>query len=266
MISKFLWQTILEEGERLGIPETKKRVLIREYLQSKLIFSLYSQSRSKELSWIGGTSLRILRDLDRFSEDLDFDNLGLSFKAIKKLFKNVFLEFEKEEFGVEFNLKKTDDSGIGSFKFKRLLFELEISADKNEKLNIKINYTTPKIKPATEVLILRRFGFLQPVVTNTREYLLSQKIRAAITRRDPQPRDFYDIVWFLSHRVKPGPGLFPEIKVETERELFLKLKEVFEKKIEPNLENFKKRLKPFLLNEKNIYFLDIFKKIIEEQV
>lgn len=266
MVNKFLWQTILEEGERLGIPKTKKRALIREYLQSKIIFFLYSQTNSEKLSFIGGTSLRILRDLDRFSEDLDFDNLGLTFKKIEKLFKNIFLKFEKEKFRIDFNLKKTDNSGIGGFKFKDLLFELGTSTDEKEKLNIKINYTTPKIKPETEVSILRRFGFLQPVITNKEDYILSQKIRAALTRKDPQPRDFYDIVWFLSHRVKPTPKLFPEVGVKTEKELFLTLSKIYERKIEPGLKNFKKRLKPFLLNEANIYYLDIFKKTIEEQI
>ena len=266
MINKFLWQTILEEGKRLGIPKTKKRALIREYLQSKILFSLYSQSNSKELSFIGGTSLRILRDLNRFSEDLDFDNLGLAFGEIEKLFKNIFLEFKKEKLKLDFNLKKTNNSGSGDFRFKDLLFELGITTDKKEKLKIKINYTIPKIKPETEVSILRRFGFLQPVITNKEDYILSQKIRAALTRKDPQPRDFYDIVWFLSHRIKPNPKLFPEMEVKTEKELFLKLKGIYEKNIEPELENFKKRLKPFLIDETNIYYLDIFKKTIEEQI
>ncbi len=266
MMNKFLLETILEEGERLGIPKTKKRALIREYFQSKLLFSLYSQPSSNKLSFIGGTSLRILRDLDRFSEDLDFDNLGLTFRELKKLFKNIFLEFKKEKFNIDFDFKKTDNSGIGGFKFKDLLFELGITADKKEKLNIKINYTTPKIKPETEVRILRRFGFLQPVITNRKDYILSQKIRAAITRREPQPRDFYDIVWILSHRIKPNPELFSEIGVKTEKELFLELKKIYEKKIQPKLEDFKRRLRPFLLNETNIYYLDIFKKIVEEQI
>jgi len=265
MIDKFLWQTILEEGKRIGISETKGRALIREYLQCKIISYLYSNPKSKDLSFIGGTSLRILRDLDRFSEDLDFDNLKLSFRELEELFENVSLRFKKEKFKIDFNLKKTDDSGIGSFKFKKLLSELGITADKNEKLNIKVNYTTPKIKPETEVSILKRFGFLQPVITNTENYLLSQKIRAAIIRKDPQPRDFYDIVWFLSHRVKPSPKLFSDLEVETEKELFLKLKGVYKKKIKPNIKNFKKRLRPFLLKEENIYYLDIFEKVIAEQ-
>ena len=35
--------------------------------------------------FVGGTSLRLLRNLNRFSEDLDFDNWGLSNKQITDL-------------------------------------------------------------------------------------------------------------------------------------------------------------------------------------
>jgi len=64
---------------------------------------------SKLLSFIGGTSLRLLRDLDRFSEDLA----------------------------------------------------------------IKTDYTSPKIKPETEIVVLSRFGIVQSGVANTLEFLFS---------------------------------------------------------------------------------------------
>jgi len=263
MINKFLWQTILGEAKGLKIPETKKRALIREYLQCKTISYLYNQPKSEKLSFIGGTSLRILRNIDRFSEDLDFDNLGLSYEEIKLLFEKVFSDFRKENFEIEFSFKKTNNSGIGSLKFPKLLFDLDITNNKNEKLNVKINYTTPKVEPETEVVILKRFGFLQPIVTNTKSYLLSQKIRAALTRKDPQPRDFYDIIWLLSYRISPHPKLFPEMKVKTEKELFEKLNNVYANKIKPNVKNFKEKLRPFLLDEKKTNYLDIFGQTIK---
>ncbi|MBU4022894.1 nucleotidyl transferase AbiEii/AbiGii toxin family protein [Patescibacteria group bacterium] len=264
MIDKFLWQTILAEGKRLEVPEIKKRALIREYLQCKIISYLYEQSTTEKLSFIGGTSLRILRNIDRFSEDLDFDNLGLSYKEIKGLFRNIFVDFQKEDFKIEFTFKRTNSSGIGGFKFPELLFSLGISTDKNEKLNIKINYTTPKISPETEVVVLRRFGFLQPVITNTKGYLLSQKIRAALSRKDPQARDFYDIAWLLSYRINPDPKIFPEMKIETEKELFEKLNLAYKRKIKPNIRDFKQKLRPFLLDEKKVDYLDILGEIIQK--
>lgn len=216
MISPYLFENLKEEGKRLGIPPNKKRALIREYLQTKIIYYLYEEKAAKDLSFIGGTSLRLLRDLDRFSEDLDFDNLGLRFLEIKDLFLKVRNKLEKEGFEADYKMKKTDDSGIGEMKFKNLLFELKITVHKKENLVIGINYTTPKAKPVTENLILNRFGIVQNVVTNTAEYLFSQKIRAILTRKEPQPRDFYDLIWFLSHRIKSDKTLFSEMKIKNE--------------------------------------------------
>jgi predicted nucleotidyltransferase component of viral defense system len=265
-VNEFLLETLKEEGKRLKIPENKPRALIREYLQTKIIYYLYQQKESKKLSFIGGTSLRLLRDLDRFSEDLDFDNLGLKFQTMKKLFSIVVEKMKKEGFEIEYKMKKTNDSGIGEMRFKNLLFQLKISSHKEEKLIIRINYTTPKIKPETEVGVLSRFGMVQLVITNTLEFLFSQKIRAMLTRKDFQPRDLYDIVWFLSHKIKPSPLLFPELKVKNEKELFIKLKNFYSKKVKPNLKNFKKKLAPFLIDEKKVYYLEIFESLISKEI
>lgn len=266
MVNKFLLDSLREESKRLKIPEKKPRALIREYLQTKIIYYLYQEKLSNYLSFIGGTSLRLLRDLDRFSEDLDFDNLGLDYALIKNLFFKVKKNLEKEGFVIEYKMKKTNESGIGELKFKNLLFQLGVSSHKEENLIIKINYTTPKIKPETETVILNRFGIIQMVVTNTLSFLFSQKIRAMLKRKDFQPRDLYDIVWFLSHRIKPSPILFPELKVKNEKELFLKLKNFYFKKVKPNLKNFKNKLAPFLINETKINYLDIFPHLIKKEI
>ena len=264
MLDKTSWQTILQEGKRLGIPENRERALIREYLQSEIIAYLYEQKKAENLSFIGGTSLRILRGLDRFSEDLDFDNLGLSFDEIKALFSFIFKKLEKQGWEIEFELKKTNGSAIGSFKFLKILFALGITKDKNEKMNIKINYTTPKRKPKTQVIILKRFGFLQPVVTNTEEYLLYQKISAVFGRKDTQIRDFYDIAWFLVHNIKMDETLFfDDMEIKTKQELLDKLKHCFSDKIEPDIKEYQRKLLPFLINPENIKYARQFPEILE---
>jgi len=266
MVSEFLLETLKSEGKRLGIPPNKNRALIREYLQSKIIYYLYEEKPAKNLSFIGGTSLRLLRDLDRFSEDLDFDNLGLNFSTIEKLFLKIKNKLKKEGLEIDYKMRKTDNSGIGEMKFRNLLYQLKISNDPKENLVIKINYTTPKHKLNTEASILNRFGLVQSVITNTPEFLLSQKMRAILSRKDLQPRDFYDVVWFLSHRVKPDKKLFSEMNVKNEKELSLKLERIYSEKVKPNIKYFKKRLAPFLVNERNVYYLDIFEKLIKKSV
>lgn len=262
MLNQYFWQTIQQEGERLGISLDKKRALIREYLQSKIIYYLYQKKDSHRLSFIGGTSLRMLRNLDRFSEDLDFDNLGLRFDEIKRMFEKVSADFKKEDIKTEFGLKKTNDSGIGAFKFPLLLFELGISSHRDEKLNIRINYTSPKTKPSVETLPLSRFGLVQAVVTNTPEVLLSQKLKAIIGRKDLQPRDFYDVVWFLSQNIEPDFIILKEVNIGQKEELAEKMIKVYQKNVVPRMKSFKARLRPFLIDEKRISYLDMFGKVV----
>lgn len=258
MPNEFFLQTLQEEGKRLGIPPNKNRALIREYLQTKIIALLYDAKESKQISFIGGTSLRLLRGLDRFSEDLNFDNLGASFPRIKALFARIAAQLDKEGFAAEYGMKQTNGSAIGDLKFTDLLFQLQISSHRDEKLSVKINYTTPRTKPDTELIVFTRFGFVQNVLTNTKEVLLAQKIRAIMQRKDPQPRDFYDVIWFLSRNVHPDMKILRLLGIQTETAAFAQLKKMFEQKIKPQLPQFKKRLQPFLINESRVSYLDVF--------
>lgn len=258
-------ETLLKEGERLGIPKDKKRALVREYFQTKILYYLYSQKNASKLSLIGGSGLRLLRDLDRFSEDLDFDNLGLSFRQSKKLFEKCQKELIREGLKIEFKFKKTNNSGTGHLKFIELLYQLGVTSHRAEKLMIKLDYTVPKIKPVTEILILNRFGVVQSIITNSLEFILSQKIRAILSRKAFLPRDFYDLVWLISRGVKPHPKLFGEMKVKNQKELYLKVWQVFNKKIRPNLKSFKLKLAPFLMDSKKTYYLEIFGDLMKTE-
>lgn len=55
-----------------------------EYLQHELLDSIFKEKSSTSLSFISGTAMRILYQNPRFSEDLDFDNFGLSFSEQKE--------------------------------------------------------------------------------------------------------------------------------------------------------------------------------------
>ncbi len=48
------------------------RQLVREYLQARILQSLQRAGAMQTLAFHGGTALRFLYDIPRFSEDLDF--------------------------------------------------------------------------------------------------------------------------------------------------------------------------------------------------
>ncbi|MEW6066956.1 MAG: nucleotidyl transferase AbiEii/AbiGii toxin family protein [Nitrospirota bacterium] len=64
---------------------TFKRSLLQEYLQYKILETVFDSDYGKRLSFMGGTAVHIIHQNNRFSEDLDFDNLGLKENDFKQL-------------------------------------------------------------------------------------------------------------------------------------------------------------------------------------
>ena len=54
-----------------------RNFLLREYLQHKILNIVYNSESGRKMVFMGGTALRLTLNNQRFSEDLDFDNLGL---------------------------------------------------------------------------------------------------------------------------------------------------------------------------------------------
>ena len=54
------------------------RYMLKEYLQLLILDYLSTTSYIGKLSFIGGTNLRLIQGIDRFSEDIDFDCKDLS--------------------------------------------------------------------------------------------------------------------------------------------------------------------------------------------
>ena len=76
---------IIEFAKQYALPTSKKRAVVREYLQVKILDMIYQEKTSLHLHFVGGTSLRLLRGLDRFSEDLDFDVAEISPREVNNI-------------------------------------------------------------------------------------------------------------------------------------------------------------------------------------
>ena len=256
------YNQILDFAQKQGIPISKERGIIREYLQTKFLFHLYNQNSSNKLSFIGGTSLRLLRNLPRFSEDLDFDNLGLADSEIATLIRNVVAQFQKENIETELYINQGDKNNI-NVKFPNLLSDLKITTNPREKLMIKFDYTSLWKNQQTEVVLLNKFGFIERIVTNTLNIVFTQKLTAFANRKQTQPRDMFDVVWLFSQ----GAKLDKEFMRNNDLDKLVPnalYKFDQEKK---SLKAHETRLKPFLFNEdesKKITFLgDILNELQE---
>lgn len=261
----FQWENILEMAQREGIPMVKKRAIIREYLQVNFLKFLYSQKESKNLHFIGGTSLRILHNLDRFSENLDFDNKGLKKSDLVKLFKNSVEGLEKLGLDIDFRFKMMrKDRGRGDLRFgKGLLRDLGISPLAGEKLTIKLELTSPLWYIERDVVLMRKFGITEYIVTNTKETILAQKSLALLSRPSPRARDIYDIYWLLSQNILPDFKTLKYIGINNLDEYQEKILKRYQR-LKPEMKRLKNQLRPFLVEEQNLKYLDMFGDLIEK--
>lgn len=250
---------IIGQSKANGIPAEKMRGILREYLQIKFLTGLYSRPAAKKLSFIGGTSLRLLHGINRFSEDLDFDNLGLKRQELSGLITGVAQEFKRENIEVEVSAKLQEGITYHELRFPKLLFDLKISTNPREKLMIKIDYSSQWKGQKLETVLLSRYGFIEQITTNPLSQIMIQKLAAYINRKRTQPRDIYDVVWLFASGIKPDKKF---MKINRIPDLIEKAQEKF------NAEGvnlaMEQRLRPFLFNESETAKLRLFPEVLKK--
>lgn len=116
---------------------------LREYLQARMLVSLQRSGAMIPLAFQGGTALRFLYSIRRYSEDLDFalerPDRGYDFRSYLRAIQ-ADLKREGYEVEVKINDKRTVHSA--SIRFPGLLFELGLSRHPNEVFSIKIEVDT----------------------------------------------------------------------------------------------------------------------------
>lgn len=257
IISNF--DQIIEQARNDGMPEGKRRGILREYLQTKLLVHLYAKPRAKTLSFIGGTCLRIFHGINRFSEDLDFDNLGLPKSDLSRLLAEVTDEFNRENIEVELTAKLQEGMAYHQLRFPRLLFDLKMTTDPREKLMIKIDYSTQWRGQKPETALLSRYGLIERIITNPLSQIMVQKLAAYVTRPRTQPRDMFDIVWLWSRGVQPDKKF---MKVNRVEDVVNRARKKFE--AEGAGEIILRRLRPFLFDEKEIRKVKLLGEVLEK--
>ncbi|MCL6087015.1 MAG: nucleotidyl transferase AbiEii/AbiGii toxin family protein, partial [Actinobacteria bacterium] len=83
-----------------------KKNILREYFQYKILDIIFNSTFSSKLVFMGGTALRLIYGNKRFSEDLDFDNLGIDFSDFEELSRIIKKRISLEGYKVEASVKK----------------------------------------------------------------------------------------------------------------------------------------------------------------
>jgi len=172
---------------------------LREYIQNYVLWLMQREGLNTRLFFMGGTALRFLWRIGRFSEDLDF-SAGPDWEpeeftgAMRKIESGlaaagyvVYLHFGRE---------KTVQRAV--FRFAELLAELGLAGRREQKLSIALEIDTKPPGGATGVKTLINMHIPVLIQHHDLPSLLAGKAAAILTREYIKGRDYFDLFWFLS--------------------------------------------------------------------
>ena len=186
---------------------------LKEIFQEIALLGLWRAKFYEKAAFYGGSALRILYGLDRFSEDLDFTLLNPT-KNFSLASYNKAITDELNGFGFHVEVKTKNKNMITNVKSaflkaesKKQLIEIETPAEITKRIHpmhtIKIKMevdTNPPGEFSTEVKTL-----LQPipfsVKTLVQPDLFAGKVHAILCRpwqKRVKGRDWYDLVWYVA--------------------------------------------------------------------
>ena len=168
------------------------RGILVEYLQYELLDSLFKNAVAAELSFIGGTAIRFLHDSHRFSEDLDFDNFGLSFSQFEEMLKTVCRDMEYKGFLIEYRVVEKG-AWHCYIRFPKILREVGLSPDAERKILIRIDSEAKERLYDPKKVFLNRFSVYRQILAAPAAILLAQKMMTILYRKREKGRDIFDV-------------------------------------------------------------------------
>jgi predicted nucleotidyltransferase component of viral defense system len=224
------------------------RILLKEYLQSHILFAIFNSEIGNDLVFYGGTALRKIYGLDRMSEDLDFEvNRPVKLKEIADKILVYFSHLGLK--GVECKIQDGEKIGRLTFKFQ-LLSKLELSAFDTEKLHVKVEINQ-RLKDSfeTELSPLIEDQMSAMIKHYSLPVMMAGKMVACVTRVfkkgatgiTVKGRDYYDLIWYMNQKIEPNEKYLDKLGYKVEsiwRELDKKIELIKPKDLLLDLQPF----------------------------
>ena len=179
------------------------RYMLKEYLQLLILDHLATTPYINKVSFIGGTNLRLIQGIDRFSEDLDFDCKDLSEDEFMAMTDSVVLYLRQNN--VEVETRDKPNPHLTAYRrnlyFPQMLFDLGLTGHRDERLLLKIEAQDQGVQYLPVVANINRMGFFFGIQVPPVDVLCAMKFAAILARQ--KGRDFYDTIFLLS-KTKPN--------------------------------------------------------------
>ena len=187
--------------------------VLREISQKIILYALSHTSFFKNTAFYGGTCLRIFHNLDRFSEDLDFQVISEDYKLDFDQYMSKCINV-LESYGLKATVNTKPDYDIGEVRRRYIKishYDLaneyfgKISMNKEKLVSIKIEVSTKYIPGAKYEMKLLNSPMFSNVYCFGYSSLFAGKLNALLTRNwreRTKGRDYFDYTFYLSHNVK----------------------------------------------------------------
>lgn len=252
---------IIKKHLNEAMSQEEKIHLVREDLQIIILKILYDLGLFKTMAFVGGTALRILFDLRRFSEDLDFCIIQNKDYDFDKLSQD--LEYQLKKYALDADIKKNDQKVVQGImlRFKDILLNLGLSPLKSQKLSIRVEVdTNPPSGWKTDIsLISKMYTFT--VVHYDIPSLYASKLCACFFRKYVKGRDFYDLVWYLGRKTIPNLQLLNNAirQIDSNAKIITEdnFKEFLKTQLAKiNFDNVRKDVERFLVDKEELKLLN----------
>ncbi len=196
--------------------------VLQELMQHHVLAALARSDFFARAVFHGGTCLRIVNGMDRFSEDLDFllktpDAAFRWGEYVETIKKECLLE------GIAFEVSDKSRPGTAVQKAflktnslsTTLVLELPFERRNPRKIKIKLEVDTNPPNGSTSATSYITYPSVAALTTQTLESGFALKLHALFCRAYTKGRDWFDLVWYVSHQTKPN---LPLLKAALEQQ------------------------------------------------
>ncbi len=189
----------------------KEMNAIKEIYQEIALAALAKANFFKFAAFHGGTCLRIIHQLNRFSEDLDFTALApyhtFSWEPFLIVLQKEFTKYQLELSIIDKSIadnavKKAflKDSSFG----KVLVLKNPLQSSDKQSVIIKLEIDTNPPGGAHTEMHQLNYPVLFSILTEDKPSLFAGKCLALLCREYTKGRDWYDFNWYVSKKIIPN--------------------------------------------------------------
>ena len=258
------YDTLVEQARLRSMPSDKARGILREYLQILLLKQVYRTDVGKQLYFTGGTYLRLVHDLKRFSEDLDFNSNQMSQKKFEALCHSLVIELTRSGIRSKVTFSHWDHVLVGRFNFPDIekTYGIKTKHTRESGLLIKFEVNIPEWEIKQETEVITGYGETYPCVCTKSGNLFADKIDALVKKK--MGRHLYDIIFMLTHRFTVDKRIFTELGYKEEP--FKILSDCVNNYSSIELKKQAGILQPFLFDEEETDLIIKAKTVIEKLI